>query len=86
MVALCGDTFAGRVSGSILASAGLSDLITYTLDDYEQLAHRLATSNELMSDVRKQLAAARETAPLFNSEGFVRDIERLYVDVVASHR
>jgi len=39
-----------------------------------------------MGDVRKRLAAAREAAPLFNSEGFVRDIERLYVDVVASHR
>ncbi|HEY0337038.1 MAG TPA: tetratricopeptide repeat protein, partial [Burkholderiales bacterium] len=73
LVALCGDTFAARVSGSILASAHLSDLITYTLDDYEHLAHRLATSNELMGDVRKRLAAARETAALFNSEGFVRD-------------
>jgi predicted O-linked N-acetylglucosamine transferase (SPINDLY family) len=83
LVALCGDTFAARVSGSILASARLSDLITYTLEDYEQLAHRLATSNELMSDVRTRLAAARETAPLFDSEEFVRDIERLYLDIAS---
>jgi predicted O-linked N-acetylglucosamine transferase (SPINDLY family) len=83
LVALCGDTFAARVSGSILASARLSDLITYSLDDYEQLAHRLATSNELMSDIRTRLAAARETAPLFDSEGFVRAIERLYSDVAS---
>jgi predicted O-linked N-acetylglucosamine transferase (SPINDLY family) len=71
------------VSGSILASAHLSDLITYTLDDYERLAYRLATSNELMNDVRTRLAAARETAPLFDSEAFVRDIERLYWDVAS---
>jgi len=83
LVALCGDTFAARVSGSILASAQLSDLITHTLHEYEQLAYRLATSGELMSDVRRRLEVSRETAPLFDSEGFVRDIERLYLDVAS---
>jgi predicted O-linked N-acetylglucosamine transferase (SPINDLY family) len=36
-----------------------------------------------MSDVRTRLAAARETAPLFDSEEFVRDIERLYLDIAS---
>jgi predicted O-linked N-acetylglucosamine transferase (SPINDLY family) len=82
LVALCGETFAARVSGSILASAQLSELITYTLDDYEQLVQRLATSKQLMSNVRQRLVTAREAGALFDSNRFVRDLEQLYSTVV----
>ena len=47
LVALTGETFAARVSGSILTHAGLPDLITESLDDYEQLARTLATEPSL---------------------------------------
>jgi predicted O-linked N-acetylglucosamine transferase (SPINDLY family) len=86
LVALCGETFAARVSGSILANAELSDLITYSLDAYEQLAQRLATSKELLSDVRQRLATAHETAVLFDSDRFLRNLEQLYSTVVRRAR
>jgi predicted O-linked N-acetylglucosamine transferase (SPINDLY family) len=82
LVALCGETFAARVSGSILANADLSDLVTYSLESYEQLVQRLATSKELMSNVRQRLANARETAPLFDSARFARNLEQLYLTAV----
>ncbi|MGZ5164965.1 MAG: tetratricopeptide repeat protein [Burkholderiales bacterium] len=82
LVALCGETFAARVSGSILASARLPELITYSLDAYEPLVQRLATSKELMSNVRQRIATARETAPLFDSTQFARDLEQIYSTVV----
>lgn len=83
LVALCGDTFTARVSASVLTNCGLPDLVTRTLDDYEALAHRLATEPALMSEVRTRLAAARDTAPLFDSALFARDLERLYLDIAA---
>jgi predicted O-linked N-acetylglucosamine transferase (SPINDLY family) len=86
LVALCGETFAARVSASILASAQLPDLITYSLQDHEQFVQRLATSKELMNEVRQRVAAARERAPLFDSERFVRDLEQLYSTVVERSR
>lgn len=81
LVGLCGDTFAARVSGSILTSCGLADLVTHTLDDYEKLALRLATDSGFMQDVRSRLAAARDAAPLFDAEKFARDLEGLYLRI-----
>ena len=82
LVALCGDTFAARVSGSLLVNCGLPDLVTSSLDDYEQLAFRLATDRELMKRVRERLAAARDRSPLFDSQRFVRDLEQLYLRII----
>jgi predicted O-linked N-acetylglucosamine transferase (SPINDLY family) len=78
LVALCGDTFAARVSGSVLSSCGLADLVTHSFDDYETLAQRLATDSALMQDIRARLAVAREQAPLFDTSRFTRDLEQLY--------
>jgi predicted O-linked N-acetylglucosamine transferase (SPINDLY family) len=78
-VGLCGETFAARVSGSLLNAAGLPDLVTYSLPDYEQLAYRLATQPTLLNEIRARVAHARDRAPLFDSTAFARDLERLYV-------
>ena len=78
LVALCGQTFAARVSGSVLTNCEMSDLVTQTLEQYESLAYRLATDPEYMQEVRTRLEAARETAPLFDSAQFTRDLEQLF--------
>lgn len=81
LVALCGETFAARVSASLLQNCGLGELVTDSLDDYESLAYRLATDTGYLTDVRARLARARDEAPLFDSASFVRDLERLYSDI-----
>jgi predicted O-linked N-acetylglucosamine transferase (SPINDLY family) len=80
LVALVGDTFAARVSGSILTHAGLPDLITDSFDAYERLAYSLATDPRLLDDVRSRVAAAR-TSSLFDAESFARDLERVYLNL-----
>ena len=47
-----GDTFAGRVAGSLLKAVGLDELITNSLEDYETLALKLAKDRALLSAVR----------------------------------
>ena len=81
LVALCGETFAARVSGSILSASGLGELVTHTLDDYEALALRLATDRDYMTEVKGRVAAAGATAPTFDSAKFARDLEALYVQI-----
>jgi protein O-GlcNAc transferase len=76
---LCGETFAARVSGSILTAAGMPDLVTYTLPDYERLAYRLAAEPSLLRELRTRVAHARDGSPLFDSTAFTRDLERLYI-------
>jgi predicted O-linked N-acetylglucosamine transferase (SPINDLY family) len=81
LVALCGETFAARVSASIVSACGFPELVTHTLDEYENLAYRLATDAPYLEDVRARLAAARETSPLFDSGKFARDLEAIYLDI-----
>lgn len=83
-VGLCGKTFASRVSGSILTSAGMPDLVTYTLSDYERLAHRLAAEPSLLREIRARVARARNDSPLFDMTTFARDLEAIYVRLAAA--
>ena len=75
--------FAARVSGSILTAAGLPDLITGTLVEYEQRACELALDPTKMHHLRTQLQLARAQAPLFNSAAFTRDLEQIYLGMLA---
>jgi len=81
LAGLCGETFAARVSGSILAACGLPELVAYSLADYENLAHRLATDRPYRDAMRTRLISAKATAPLFDAPGFARDLENLYRDL-----
>ena len=78
LLALCGETFAARVSGSILTACGLPELITYSLSEYEALAGRIATDRDLARATRSRLASIRESAPLFDAARYARDLERIY--------
>ena len=80
-VGLCGDTFAARVSGSILTAAGVPDLVTYTLPEYEQHARLLAKEPSLLREFRARVARARDGSALFDSVTFTRDLERLYLEL-----
>ena len=80
-VGLCGETFASRVSGSLLIAAGLPGLVTYALADYEKLALRLASEPSLLAEFRARTARARDRSPLFDSTAFTRDLEQLYLGI-----
>ena len=81
LVALCGETFAARVSGSILTACNLPELVTYALADYERLALRMATDQPFRDALRTKLQANKLAAPLFDSRAFTRDLEQLYGDL-----
>jgi protein O-GlcNAc transferase len=74
----CGHAFASRMSGSLLRSVGLSELITHNLADYEQLATRLARTPVELALLRTRLSANRLTQPLFQTERFCRNLESAY--------
>jgi protein O-GlcNAc transferase len=74
-----GQTFAGRVAGSLLHAVGLPELVTHSLPDYETLALKLARDPDLLASIRQKLAQNRETHPLFDTERLTRHIEAAYV-------
>ncbi|HWI14080.1 MAG TPA: tetratricopeptide repeat protein, partial [Burkholderiales bacterium] len=83
LVGLSGETFASRVSGSILTSAGLGHLVTRDLADYYTLARELATTPERMAQVREEVQRAKASSALFDTERFTRDLEALYERLIA---
>lgn len=73
-----GQTFASRVAGSILHAAGLPQLVTSTLDEYEATALRLAGDREELEMLRARIKKSRLDAPLFDTPRFTRAIESAF--------
>ena len=65
-----GQTFPGRVAASQLRAAGLPELVTTSLEDYEALALRLAHDPALLASYRSQLVQNRQSSVLFNTDLF----------------
>jgi protein O-GlcNAc transferase len=70
-----GRGFPTRVAASHLNALGLPELVVDSEPAYERLALELATSLEKLSGIRQKLNANRLSAPLFNTELFVRHFE-----------
>ncbi|MEO8143706.1 MAG: hypothetical protein ABI654_05780 [Betaproteobacteria bacterium] len=86
LVTCPGETFIARLATSLLHAAGLPELVTHSLLEYEALALRLATDGTLHSATRTKLARNRDTCALFDSERFTRDLERLFRRMWTNHR
>jgi protein O-GlcNAc transferase len=74
-----GNTFAGRVAGSLLRAVGLPELVTRSLHEYETLALQLARDPSRLADIRGRLERNRSTTPLFDLERFRRHLEAAYL-------
>lgn len=74
-----GQTFAGRVAASLLNAAGLPELVTTSLADYEALARKLAREPERLAEIKSKLARNRDTCALFDTPRFARHIEAAYL-------
>jgi len=79
VITYMGNAFPARVAGSLLHAIGLPELITHSLEDYEELAVRLATSPAVLKDLKDRLRANKETYPLFDTAGFCRNLEAAYI-------
>jgi protein O-GlcNAc transferase len=73
-----GEAFAGRVSASLLKAAGLPELVTASLGEYEVLALRLVQEPQLLQSFQDRLKDNRATAPLFDCDRFARNIEAAF--------
>jgi predicted O-linked N-acetylglucosamine transferase (SPINDLY family) len=78
IVTCLGRNFYGRVAASTLHAMGVPELVTDNLADYETLALALAREPARLAALREKLEAARQTAPLFDSPRFTRNMEQAY--------
>lgn len=83
LLTLSGQAFASRMAGSLLHTLGLDELITTSLEAYEDRAIGIALAPGRSAQLRCAIETARNVSPLFNMAAFARDLEALYEEVFA---
>ena len=81
VITLFGKHFASRVSASLLTAIGLPELITHSPKEYEDLAVRLAQNPDELLKLKLKLKSNIDTYPLFDTERFVKNLEKAYTEV-----
>ena len=76
-----GRSFASRMAGALLTAAGLPELITYNLRDYEEKAVDLATHSDDCRRLKDHLAQTKENGVLFDTPRFARNLEKILRDL-----
>lgn len=71
-----GRTYISRMAGSLLTAVGLPDLITTTIEEYEQRAVQIGNQPARVASYKRYLAEHGRSSPLFDIPATVRDIER----------
>lgn len=80
-----GEAFASRMAGSLLSTLDLSELITYSPEDYEARALELAAQPERLASIRARLARNRDEGPLFDTERICRQLEAAFQTMWLRH-
>jgi protein O-GlcNAc transferase len=81
MLTCRGTTFAGRVGASLLAAAGLPELITDSPEEYSARLLELVAAPARVARYRDHLVQTRGQSQLFDTAGFTRDFESLLVAI-----
>ena len=84
LLTLTGATFAGRVGTSLVHAAGLPELAVDSLDAYRDTLHALAGDRARLAEYKQHLERERFTVPLFDTERFTRDFERLLESIAGA--
>lgn len=78
VLTLSGRSFASRVCGSLVRSAGVSDLICSTAEQFVDRAVEFGRNPTLLEAFRERLRTGRDTCTLFDMPMLVRQLEGLY--------
>lgn len=76
-----GRSFASRVCGSLVTSAGLPELVCATPDEFVARAIELGNDKAKLAAVRAKLAKLRDTCVLFDTPLLVSKFEALYQEM-----
>ena len=83
VVSLYGASRGQRFGYSMLMNVGLGDMAADNVTEYIEIASALGKAPELVSELRSQLRTMVESSPLMDEAGYVRAMERIYVEAVA---
>lgn len=85
ILTMAGRSFASRVCGSLVAAAGLPELICETPQAFVQRAIELATTPATVAALKAKLEANRDTCVLFDMDKLAASLEALYAGMCADY-
>ena len=81
VVTIEGLNFASRVVPSLLKNLSISELIANDDKEYIRIITKLYQKRELLKKFKDKLGIQKEKNKIYNSEFFVRDLEKLYLSI-----
>ena len=81
IVTLRGLSFSNRVASSLLINLNLSELITSTELDYENLAIKLAKNPEYLKKIKTKLISSVKASSVYNIGEYTKSIESGYIQI-----
>jgi protein O-GlcNAc transferase len=78
VVAMLGNHFSSRMAASFLYTMGLPELVTSSLQGYEDLAYELASHHEKRKALQEKIEIKRKESPLFQNDLTTRYIEQAF--------
>jgi predicted O-linked N-acetylglucosamine transferase (SPINDLY family) len=86
VLTLSGEAFASRMAASLLTALGMTELITNSLQEYEERAVWLGLNPDKMKAIKSKLHAQKSQTDLFNTSKFTFNLEALYREMVKRAR
>lgn len=81
-----GKHVASRIASSILKAARLPEMVVHSSDQYQKLAVELGRDKSKLTAIKEKLALTRSSAPIFDTQAFVDNLESCYAEMIAIHR
>ncbi len=78
VVTLAGQAHAGRVGASLLTNVGLADLVAADVDQYVELAVKLANDRRRLAELRRTMRARMLGSPVMDPVAMARRMEAAY--------
>ena len=86
MVTLPGERMASRVAASLCHATGFGDaMVASSLQDYEERAVAMGLDREMRIKLRDAVRAARTSCPLFDTELYVSNLDKLFHQMWSIH-
>ena len=81
LIALKGNSFVSRVSSSILKSVQLEELISESLEDYENKINYFINNKDKLKELSSKIIENKKKSSLFNTKTITKNLEKAYIKV-----
>ena len=85
LLAITGESFQSRVSTSLLKNLNLPELITTSIEDYENFAIYLANNPEKLIKIREKLLSSIKNSNTFNTKIYTKNLEKAYQQIYENY-